>query len=108
MRLSGALGAILFTLAFAAAAHAAKTSLVAIPIQGMTCRDCATQVQQTLAVVRGVQEVKPSIPEKVVRVRFDPDRTSVKALVREINGSTAFHANMPKPPAKAPARRKGA
>src|SRR5579862_138533 len=100
MKTVGTLGAILFILALAPAAIAAKSMLVAIPIQGMTCRDCTTQIQQSLKIVRGVQEVKPSIPERVIRVRFDPDRTSVKALVQEINGTTPYHARFPQAPTK--------
>jgi copper chaperone CopZ len=49
-----------------------------------------------LTAVKGVVEVKPSVPEKVVRVTFDPDQTSVKALVNEINTKTSYKCSEPK------------
>ena len=46
--------------------------------------------------MKGVTEVKPSVEEKLVRVKFDPDQTSVKSLVQTINTKTSYRAREPK------------
>jgi copper chaperone CopZ len=61
-----------------------------------------------LTAVKGVVEVKPSVDEKLVRVKFDPKQTSVKALVNQINTKTEYRASEPKATTKpkAPAKPK--
>jgi len=50
--------------------------------------------------VKGVEEVKPSVSEKLVRVTFDPKLTSVKQLVKTINTKTRYRAREPQPSGK--------
>jgi hypothetical protein len=52
---------------------------------------------------QGVAEVKPSVPQKLVHVKYDPDKTNVKALVQRINAKTSYRAREPK--AKAAAKK---
>lgn len=50
--------------------------------------------------MKGVTEVKPSVSEKLVRVQFDPEQTSVKELVKTINEKTSYRCREPKPSGK--------
>jgi copper chaperone CopZ len=54
-----------------------------------------------LTKVKGVTEIKPSVPDKLVHVKFDPQQTSVKQLVKTINEKTTYLAREPKPSSKA-------
>jgi hypothetical protein len=49
-----------------------------------------------LAAAKGVEKVRTSVPEKLVHVTFDPQRTSVKELVKTINTKTEYRAREPK------------
>lgn len=47
--------------------------------------------------------MKPSVPQKLVHVKYDPAKTNVKALVKTINTKTSYRAREPKPTEKASA-----
>ena len=50
-----------------------------------------------MVAVKGVTKCTPSVPDKLVRVTFDPTQTSVKELVKTINEKTDYQASEPKP-----------
>lgn len=48
---------------------------VTLPIQGMTCRGCAANVELALRGLPGVESVAVDLPAKLATVRFDPALT---------------------------------
>jgi Cu+-exporting ATPase len=64
----------------------AHMSLVIIPVEGMTCAACAARVKEAVASVAGVTDIKVSLVERQVRVRFDASRLAPDRIVAVING----------------------
>ncbi|MEI9980368.1 MAG: heavy metal translocating P-type ATPase [Edaphobacter sp.] len=73
---------------------AALAESVTIPVTGMTCAACQSFVERTLSGQAGVQDANVSLMLNNAVVRFDPEMTSVPALVDAIRG-TGYGAEMP-------------
>lgn len=58
-----------------------------IPIEGMTCTDCAHQVQRAIEHVPGVQSVEVLFTAEKAVVRHDPSRADLPALQRAIEAT---------------------
>lgn len=55
-------------------------------IPNMACEGCAEKIDEALHAVPGVQEIRPNVHEKRIRVRYEPakiQREHLKAVVRE-------------------------
>jgi len=57
---------------------------VLLPISGMTCASCATRIQRTLGDTPGVRSAAVNLATERARVEFDPQATSVPALISRI------------------------
>ena len=62
-------------------ALAANPQSVILDVQNMTCELCPITVKKALEKVPGVAATKIDFDKKTATVKFDPDRTSVAALV---------------------------
>ena len=80
----------------AAAATASNVSpeRITISVTGMTCSACQSFIQRTLAGQAGVKEAAVNLMLHNATVTFDPDVTSVSALVNTIRG-TGYGAEIP-------------
>ena len=67
---------------------------VTIPVTGMTCAACQSFIQRTLAGHAGVQDASINLMMNNATVTFDPDVTSIAALVDTIR-STGYGAEAP-------------
>lgn len=54
-------------------------------IEGMTCEKCVSQVKSALNI-EGVKEVKVSLKNKVVTVKYDKDKVTIEKLTKAIAG----------------------
>lgn len=57
---------------------------VNLRVSGMTCGNCARTVERKLSAEAGVSKARVELAEATATVEFDPERTSVPALVRAI------------------------
>ena len=64
------------------AALGATAQTIVLDVQNMTCELCPITVKKALGKVPGVADTKIDLVTKTVTVKFDPDRTSVAALVK--------------------------
>jgi copper chaperone CopZ len=55
-------------------------------VDGMHCGGCANRVHNALAFTEGVAEVGVSLETRMVEVRFDRTRTSVRDMLQRIRG----------------------
>jgi copper chaperone CopZ len=78
------------------AKDAAKTTVVRIPIQGMTCAVCAANVKKTLQSIKGVQEAAIDLERREARVRYREGEVSPERLVDAIN-RLGYKAGTPVP-----------
>ena len=60
---------------------AGSPATVVLDVQNMTCSLCPITVKRALGKVSGVAEAKVDLNTKTATVTFDPDKTSVNALV---------------------------
>ena len=74
----------------------AKTTVVRIPIQGMTCAVCATNVKKALQSVKGVQEAEIDLSRREARVRYAEGEVSPERLVAAMN-QVGYKAGAPVP-----------
>lgn len=66
-----------------------------IPVKGMTCMTCEITVSSAVKKLPGIHDVKASAKDQVVRVSYEPAKTSLDEIVSAING-TGFKAEKPK------------
>ncbi len=64
------------------AALGATAQTIVLDVQNMTCELCPITVKKALGKVPGVADTKIDLVTKTATVKFDPDRTSVAALVK--------------------------
>ena len=55
---------------------------VTLAIQNMTCAMCKITIKKALQSVEGVQEVSVDGDTKMADVKFDPQKTSIEALIK--------------------------
>ncbi len=61
---------------------AADPQTVVLDVQNMTCELCPITVKKALDKVPGVAATKIDLAKMTATVKFDPDRTTVAALVK--------------------------
>ena len=62
--------------------NAAGNKTVTLDVPGMTCQFCPITIRKALENVPGVIEAKSSYDTKSATVTFDPDKTSIEALIK--------------------------
>jgi P-type Cu2+ transporter len=72
---------------FAAAFLPNKTTVMkqTIPVIGMACASCAANVERRLRSLEGVTDATVSLPLRTVQVDYDPTKTSLEVMKREVN-----------------------
>ncbi len=60
---------------------------ITLPVQGMTCANCARTIERTLKRTDGVGEATVNFAAESVRVDYDPKQTPLPALVERIRGA---------------------
>ena len=63
------------------AAPSRATKTVTYHVKGFSCVTCATGLDTMLRQQKGITSSKSSYPEGTATIRFDPDRTTEKAIV---------------------------
>lgn len=74
---------------------------VDIPVEGMTCTDCARQVQRAIEQLPGVQSVDVLLAAEKAVIRHDPTRTALPAIHQAIEATgyrVATSGTLPAPP----------
>ena len=72
------------------------TSLITIPVTGMTCAACQARVQRALGKAPGVRDASVNLMLNTATVVFDPTATTPESLVERIR-STGYGAEVPSP-----------
>ena len=57
---------------------------IALPITGMTCANCAANIERSLNKIRGIEEVAVNFASEKANVRYDPNQATVNELVDSI------------------------
>ena len=57
---------------------------VTLPVTGMSCANCAANIDKTLAGMDGIDEAGASFASEGVKISFDSDRTDLKKIVKKI------------------------
>jgi len=57
---------------------------VTLPVTGMSCANCAANIDKTLAGMDGIDEAGASFASERVKITFDSDRTDLKKIVKKI------------------------
>ena len=60
---------------------------ITVPIVGMTCANCAVNVERQIKKLDGVHEANVNFAAEQAKVRFDPKSTDVHSVVQNITGS---------------------
>lgn len=63
----------------------ADTSVVTIPVEGMSCISCAATVKSAIQKIHGVTEVEVSLEHRAARVRYIDGKVSPDQLVAAVN-----------------------
>ena len=63
----------------------ASTSVVTIPVEGMSCVSCAATVKKAIQKIDGVTEVEVSLEHRAARVRYINGKVSPDQLVAAVN-----------------------
>lgn len=72
----------------------AEATHITIPVNGMACEGCAKRVEDHLAAMDGVIDVRVSVSENAAQIRFAPDKVSSTRITEAIDslGFTAGSA----------------
>lgn len=54
-------------------------------VPSMVCEGCAERIAGALTALPGVRDVKPNVPEKRVRVRYEPGKVCEQQLKDALN-----------------------
>jgi P-type Cu+ transporter len=65
-------------------AEAAEGLIVTLPIRGMHCASCASQIEKALQMVSGVDQASVNFAAERAEVRYDPSATSPEAFRRAV------------------------
>ncbi|MCG6909158.1 MAG: heavy metal translocating P-type ATPase [Deltaproteobacteria bacterium] len=72
---------------------------VSLPVTGMTCANCAANIERSLNKLNGVQEASVNFASEKASVRFDPGQIDVKAVVENVEragyGVVTQHLELP-------------
>ncbi|MCJ7596598.1 MAG: heavy metal translocating P-type ATPase, partial [Desulfobacterales bacterium] len=58
---------------------------VTIPVTGMTCANCALNIERAVGKLPGVKEANVNFATEQASVSFDPDQVEIQALVKKIH-----------------------
>lgn len=67
-----------------AAPGTSTTAHIEVRVPNMVCEGCAEKIEGVLHALPGVTEVRPSVPQKRIRVRFDPSTIDPRQLKRAL------------------------
>ena len=59
-----------------------SSQTVTLDVQNMTCAMCTFTIKKALQGVEGVQKANVDLESKTANVAFDPQKTSIKALIK--------------------------
>jgi Cu+-exporting ATPase len=72
---------------------------IALPITGMTCANCAANIERSLNKIDGIHEVAVNFASEKANVRFDPGQLKISDLVENIKhagyGVVSQHLELP-------------
>ena len=72
---------------------------IALPITGMTCANCAANIERSLKKISGIQKVAINFASEKANVRFDSDQVKVNDLVNGVQragyGVVSKHLELP-------------
>jgi len=72
---------------------------LALPVTGMTCANCAANIERSLKKLSGIQEASVNFASEKANVRFDPGQIDVKAVVESVEragyGVVTQHMDLP-------------
>jgi P-type Cu+ transporter len=82
------------------------TQQMEIPIRGMSCGECAADLQRALAALPGVESVQVFLASEKAIIRLDPARTEMAAIAKAVEGASCSlaTAGAPAPEAAQPSR----
>ena len=70
-----------------------------VPITGMTCANCAANIERGLKKLKGVQTASVNFASEKANVRFDPDQVSINDVIDKIQntgyGVVKHHMELP-------------
>jgi len=49
-------------------------------VPNMVCEGCVEKIAETLTSIPGVRDVKPKVPQKCIRVRYEPGKVGEQQL----------------------------
>jgi copper chaperone CopZ len=68
------------------------TQVCTLTVSGMTCAGCEAAVRMAARSVRGVTDATVSYSKGQAEVRYDPSKTTPRAIARAITERTGFRA----------------
>ena len=72
---------------------------IALPLTGMTCANCAANIERSLKKISGIQKVAVNFASEKANVRFDSDQVKVTDLVDNVQragyGVVSKHLELP-------------
>ena len=72
---------------------------LALPVTGMTCANCAANIERNLNKLSGIQEASVNFASEKANVRFDPGQIDIKAVVESVEragyGVVTQHLELP-------------
>jgi P-type Cu+ transporter len=72
---------------------------ITLPIGGMTCTNCAANIERSLGKLAGVQEATVNFASEQARISFDPGQLKVADIVGKVQGAgytvPAAHVDLP-------------
>ena len=79
----------------------AKKKTVTVTYQvNMHCKNCVAKITDNISFLKGVEDLKVSLPDKTVTVTYDPAKTDEASLQKAIE-KLGYSAEKVKPDAKA-------
>jgi Cu+-exporting ATPase len=72
---------------------------LSLPVTGMTCANCAGNIERSLKKLNGIQEASVNFASEKAHVRFDPGQIDMKAVVENVEragyGVVTQHLELP-------------
>ena len=72
---------------------------LSLPVTGMTCANCAANIERNLNKLSGIQEASVNFASEKANVRFDPGQIDIKAVVDNVEragyGVVTQHLELP-------------
>jgi len=78
---------LLALLALSGSALAGEPAVAVLDVSGMTCSLCPISVRKALERVPGVIDAKADYATKRAEVKYDPDKTSPRALAGAVSNA---------------------